>query len=145
MKSGNIASYPSLLKKVNRPIRVQSGARSGTNSAPVTAPGQHQVDKQPESQLELQPELQPESRPESMEIRVLRQLLLQPTGKAQLSEAMEQKAISGQLNKVIRVLVADQTIEPTIPDKPTSRLQKYRITEKGLRLLEQLDKEGGRS
>ncbi len=59
-------------------------------------------------------------------------------GKAQLSEAMGQKAISGQLNKVIRVLVADQTIEPTIPDKPTSRLQKYRLTEKGRRLLEQL-------
>jgi hypothetical protein len=82
--------------------------------------------------------------PESMEIRVLRQLVLQPMGKAQLSEAMGQKTISGQLNKVIRVLVADQTIEPTIPDKPTSRLQKYRLTEKGQRLLEKLGKEGGR-
>jgi ATP-dependent DNA helicase RecG len=79
-----------------------------------------------------------------MEIRVLRQLVLNPTGKAQLSEAMGQKAISGQLNKVIRVLVADQTIEPTIPEKPTSRLQKYRLTEKGRLLLEQLDKDGGR-
>ncbi|MEI6846999.1 MAG: hypothetical protein WCK32_03025 [Chlorobiaceae bacterium] len=28
---------------------------------------------------------------------------------------------------------------------PTSRLQRYRLTEKGCRLLEQLDKEGGRS
>ncbi len=58
---------------------------------------------------------------------------------------MGQKAISSQLNKVIRVLVADQTIEPTISDKPTSRLQKYQLTEKGHRLLEQLDKDGGRS
>lgn len=28
---------------------------------------------------------------------------------------------------------------------PSSRLQRYRLTEKGRRLLEQLDKEGGRS
>ena len=32
----------------------------------------------------------------------------------------------------------------TIPEKPTSRLQKYRLTEKGRRLLEQMDKDGGR-
>ncbi len=35
-------------------------------------------------------------------------------------------------------------VEPTIPEKPTSRLQKYRLTEKGRRLLEQWDKDGGR-
>nr|WP_156777980.1 ATP-dependent DNA helicase [Chlorobium ferrooxidans] len=58
---------------------------------------------------------------------------------------MGQKVISGQLNKVIRVLVTDQTIEPTIPEKPTSRLQKYRLTEKGRRLLEELGKGGGQS
>ncbi len=32
----------------------------------------------------------------------------------------------------------------TIPDKPASRFQKYRLTEKGRELLEQLDKESGR-
>ena len=92
-----------------------------------------------------QDEAQDGQQPESMEIRVLRQLVLNPKSKTQLSEAMGQKAISSQLNKVIRVLVADQTIEPTISDKPTSRLQKYQLTEKGHRLLEQLDKDGGRS
>jgi ATP-dependent DNA helicase RecG len=58
---------------------------------------------------------------------------------------MGQKAISGQLNKVIRVLVADQTVEPSIPEKPASRLQQYRITVKGRRLLAQLDRKRGRS
>ena len=99
---------------------------------------------QDEAQVKAQVEQQPESQPESMEIRVLRQLVLNPKSKAQLSEAMGQKAISGQLNKVIRVLVADHTIEPTIPDKPTSRLQTYRLTENGRRLLQQFDKNGGR-
>ncbi|WP_425549884.1 Fic family protein [Comamonas faecalis] len=41
---------------------------------------------------------------------------------------MGQKEISGQLNKVIRALLATGQIELTLPDKPRSRLQRYRIT-----------------
>jgi len=84
-----------------------------------------------------QPESQPESRPESLEIRVLRHLTASPLGKAELSARLRQKEISGQLNKVIRVLLGDQTIEMTIPDKPNSRLQKYRLTDKGRAWLAQ--------
>lgn len=39
--------------------------------------------------------------------------------------------------------LADELLERTIPDKPTSRLQKYRLTEKGRRLMEQLKKRQG--
>lgn len=39
-----------------------------------------------------------------------------------------QKRVSGQLNKVIRVLLADGTTAYTIPDKPQSRQQKYHLT-----------------
>ena len=37
-----------------------------------------------------------------------------------------------------KVTGADQTIEPTIPDKPTSRLQKYRLTAKGHQVLKNI-------
>ena len=115
----------SFVLTILRPATQSAPSRNqvGTKSGPVT--------------------LRLESRPESMEIRILKLLTRKPLGKADLSAAMGQKAISGQLNKVIRILVADQTIEPTIPEKPTSRLQKYRLTQKGRRLLEQLEKEGG--
>ncbi len=79
-----------------------------------------------------QPESQPESKPESdsrMEAKVLKLLVSQPMGKSQLSSALGQKAVSGQLNKVIRALLAAGHIEPTIPGKPTSRLQQYRLSQ----------------
>lgn len=81
------------------------------------------------------PESQPESQPESLELRVLGLL----AGTA-LSSALGQKEASGHLNQVIRVLLADQTVEFTIPDKPNSRLQQYRITERGIALLTELRK-----
>lgn len=92
-----------------------------------------------------QPESRPESRPESLEIRVLRHLTASPLSKAELSVRLGQKEISGQLNKVIRVLLGDQTIEYTLPDKPNSRLQKYRLAAKGKALLATIAQNGGQA
>lgn len=90
-----------------------------------------QPKSQPESRPESQPESQPDSEPESLELRVLSQLEQGPRSKAELSRGLGQKQISGQLNKVIRLLLNDQTVEYTMPDRPQSRLQRYRLTDKG--------------
>ena len=55
--------------------------------------------------------------------------------KAELAVALKQKQASGQLHVVIRQLLKDQLIERTVPDKPNSRLQKYRLTPRGKALL----------
>ena len=86
---------------------------------------------QPGSQPESQPGSQPESQPESLEVKVLNQLTAGPMSKAELSRNLKQKRISGQLNKVVRLLMAGQKIAYTLPDRPRSRLQKYRLTDKG--------------
>ena len=96
-------------------------------------------------QVAGQVEPQPESRPESLEVRVLRLLTASPLSKAELSADLGQKEISGQLNKVIRVLLGDQTIEYTIPDKPNSRMQRYRLTAKGKAILNARNAEGGKA
>ena len=72
-----------------------------------------------------------ESQPESLAARVLRQLANGPMSKADLSRNLGQKRVSGQLNKVIRNLLAHETIEYTIPDKPQSPQQKYYLSDMG--------------
>ena len=100
--------------------------RAGDTSTPARV----RTRAQPESRPESQPESQPESRPESLEAQALRLLGGGPMSKAELSKKLGQKKISGQLNKVVRQLVADGRIEFTLPSKPRSRLQKYRLTDK---------------
>jgi ATP-dependent DNA helicase RecG len=59
---------------------------------------------------------------------VLQLLAIKPASKAEISSLLGQKEVSGQLNKVIRELLAAKRIEYTIPNKPNSRLQQYRIS-----------------
>ena len=83
------------------------------------------------------------SQPESLKDRVIGLLIASSRGKAEISLSLGQKEVSGQLNKVIRELLAEQKIKMTIPEKPNSRLQKYQLTEKGRDLLEKQKKRDG--
>ena len=84
-----------------------------------------------------QPESRPELQPESLDRRVLALLKPQALGKAEISANPGQKEVSGQLNKVIRALMDKRLIEYTLPDKPNSRLQKYRLTPAGEKALKE--------
>ncbi len=94
-----------------------------------------EVGVRPESQPGSRTESQPESRPESMELRVLRLLENGPLSKHEISQRLGHKEISSRLNQVVRLLLAELSIEYCIPEKPQSRLQKYRLTEKGIAVL----------
>lgn len=75
-------------------------------------------------------ESQLESRLESLPDRILRILGDGPASKAEIAQRLGQKQPSGQLHKTVRQLLGDGLIELTVPTKPQSRLQRYRLTKK---------------
>ena len=87
-----------------------------------------------------QPESWPELQPQSLEARVLSLLVDGPLSKSELSNRLGHKEISGQLNKIVRLLLAERNVEMTIPDKPNSRLQQYQLTAAGAARLNLLRK-----
>ena len=80
-----------------------------------------------------------ESRLESaLAAKLLRLLSGEPAGKASLARSLGHGSVSGELHKQVKRLLAQQLIEMTLPEKPNSRLQKYRLTEQGRALLRTL-------
>ena len=64
-----------------------------------------------------------------METRVLHLLKDGPLSTKELSVKLGQKSVTGRLSRVVRLLIDGGKITPTIPEKPQSRLQKYRLAE----------------
>jgi len=75
---------------------------------------------------------EPELRPElSLQNKILRILKYGDFSKSAIAERIGHKVISGELNKQVRDLMKAGFIEYTIPKKPNSPKQKYRLTSKG--------------
>ncbi len=81
----------------------------------------------PPEQIKVQPELIPGD----LKSKVLNLLADGPLSRSELSKKLGQRRASGQLYNVVRDLLDDQMIEYTLPDKPRSRRQQYRLTDKG--------------
>ena len=86
-----------------------------------------------------QPESGAESGAESQARRVLAALSAGALGKAELASRLALPSVSGALNRSIRSLLDAGLIEYTLPDKPNSRLQKYRLTAAGRAQLNSRD------
>jgi ATP-dependent DNA helicase RecG len=77
--------------------------------------------------ISAQQESQLESQLESLRDRVLSLLASGPLSKSEIAAKLGQLQASGQLHKIIRLLIKEKSVSYTIPDKPQSRLQKYAL------------------
>jgi len=78
-------------------------------------------------------ELTPES--EAQSAVILSALIQTPLSAAELAATLSLESKSGAFKRTIKELLQKQLIEYTLPDKPSSRLQKYRLTDEGKVLL----------
>ena len=67
---------------------------------------------------------------------LFRSLADSPLSAAEIAMVLSLDTKTGALKRTIKELVLQKLIAYTLPEKPTSRLQKYRLTEKGKRVLE---------
>jgi len=92
-----------------------------------------------ESRAQSRLELRLESRLESqLATKIILLFEKETSGKAQLAKELGHASVSGELHKQIRNLLQRELIEMTIPEKPNSRLQKYQLTKKGMRMVGQV-------
>jgi len=68
--------------------------------------------------------------------QIMAALLKAPLSMNELVTTLGLKSKTGSLKRTVNELLADEFIEYTISDKPSSRLQKYRLTSKGQQTLE---------
>ena len=127
-----LEDYPEIelvLKEAGHAFQVQfvkkerAGAESGQSEGRVRA-------ESGQSQGRVKKDTQPESQPESAKEKILEVLASGPLSKAEISENLGMEKITGYLNRIVRGLLSEGLIEYTIPSKPNSRLQKYRLADK---------------
>ncbi len=66
-----------------------------------------------------------------MSVQVIALLKEGPFSKSEIAKRFGKSKPTRYLNDLMARLLREEYVEYTIPDKPNSRLQKYRLTEKG--------------
>ncbi|MBI2495426.1 MAG: putative DNA binding domain-containing protein [Candidatus Omnitrophica bacterium] len=120
-----------------------TGAAVVTFRVRVGETARPEVGSKVESGVESQPEFSTSPVPvqfQSLEDRILASLRNGALPVSIISKQLGQKRVSGRLKVVLKTLLSKSIIEFTIPDKPNSRLQKYRLTRTGKRVTERRSK-----
>lgn len=69
------------------------------------------------------------------QVSLLRSVKTQPLSRLEIAERLGRGRRSGHILRTLSRLLDEGLIQLTLPDKPRSKLQRYRITDKGLLAL----------
>ena len=110
---------------------------------PIHPKAPHRITKEEKAEHgkprhQSQSKSQSKSQHEPLDLKICRYLKAQDATAAEISAHLEQKRVSGQLKIVLKGMIVQGLIEYAIPDKPRSRLQRYRLTEKGRELAKRM-------
>jgi len=105
---------------------------------PLGAPTRSEDQARSESGVESGVELGVES---AMALKVLSHLGKSPLAKSEIARCLGKTKPTRYLNDLMVKLLQSGYVEYTIPDKPNSRLQKYRLTDKGRQMAKKAGKE----
>jgi ATP-dependent DNA helicase RecG len=94
--------------------------------------------------LEAQSGAQSEAQSEARSIRVLGALSRGALSARALADAIGMRSKTGALKRTLSKMLSETLIEYTLPDKPNSRLQKYRLTPEGEKALTERGGEDGK-
>ncbi len=124
------------------PLLPATGAVTGAPpTAPVTPPvenGQSGSESRSESGSEsrrMRSEWRPEWGTKSVHHRIMVVLATSPVSRSEIATAIGHKSITRSIRQALNDLMHIGLAEYTLPDKPNSRLQKYRLTAKGRALI----------
>ena len=67
------------------------------------------------------------SQPGAINEKIITALASGPLSKAGIANSLDLGGVTGYLNRAVRELLAEGRIEYTVPEKPNSRFQKYRL------------------
>jgi prophage maintenance system killer protein len=119
----------------NRELHVDFKAPADDPIKPGQELGQELEQELGHEQQELRQEL---NKP-SLYSEIVQSLAAEPLSRQGISTSLGQKKVSGQLNQVIKKLIADNLIERTIPENLNHPAQKLRLTERGKVFLKLLN------
>ena len=93
----------------------------------------------PKAKRKVQVEVQVEAQVEltKTQVSILSFCANEVVSKMDIAKHLGQSGPSGSLKKAMNVLINQNLLEYTIPDKPQSSKQKYRTTEKGSAFLKE--------
>ncbi|MBP8988705.1 MAG: transcriptional regulator, partial [Clostridia bacterium] len=102
------------------------------------------AEKAQEAQVGAQLKAQSGARSQAQSERILFILSRSEASARELLSELGLKSKTGYLKRDIKRLMDESLIEYTIPDNPISRLQKYRLTDKGRRLVAKMKGDKGK-